>query len=384
MKLKNLYLLSITLLSVALAACSDDTETFDNQVYVDASVKTSNVLLKNTIPSAEGEFRVAMAKPENTDVTISLKAEPALVDTYNAAFYDNAEALSSKHYTLETPQTVIPAGSVLSEKVTLKFGNLTELDAEKVYVLPITIDQANVGILQSARTMYYVFKGAALINVVADLTKNLVYVNWGTPEKANGLRKLTVEVLVNPSKLDKAISTVLGIEGYFLLRFGDTSPAKNCLQIVGPGDKKINSEDLTVATGEWTHIAVTYDADAQKVIAYFNGVNKLEATANWGALDLGKTKTDEGNGFWIGHSYNRDRWFDGEMSECRIWNKVLTQEEINAKNHFYQVEPGAEGLIAYWKFDEGVGTSIADYSGNENHATAVESLTWTAVELPAK
>jgi hypothetical protein len=113
-------------------------------------------------------------------------------------------------------------------------------------------------------------------------------------------------------------------------------------------------------------------------------VNKLEATANWGALDLGKTKTDEGNGFWIGHSYNRDRWFDGEMSECRIWNKVLTQEEINAKNHFYQVEPGAEGLVAYWKFDEGVGTSIADYSGNENHATAVESLTWTAVELPAK
>ena len=65
MKLKNLYLLSITLLSVALTACSDDTETFDNQVYIDASVKTSNVLLKNTIPSAEGEFRVAMAKPEN-------------------------------------------------------------------------------------------------------------------------------------------------------------------------------------------------------------------------------------------------------------------------------------------------------------------------------
>lgn len=171
------------MLSVALAACSDDTETFDNQVYVDASVKTSSVLLKNTIPSAEGEFRVAMAKPENADVTISLKAEPALVDTYNAAFYDNAEALPSKHYTLETPQTVIPAGSVLSEKVTLKFGNLTELDAEKIYVLPVTIDQANVGILQSARTMYYVFKGAALINVVADLTKNLVYVNWGTPEK---------------------------------------------------------------------------------------------------------------------------------------------------------------------------------------------------------
>lgn len=384
MKLKNLYLLSIALLAGVFSACSDDTETFDNRVYVDASVKTSNVLLKNTIPSAEGEFRVAMAKPEDKDVTISLKAEFALVDAYNAAFYDHAEALPSKYYTLETQQVVIPAGSVLSERISLKFDNLPELDAEKVYVLPVTIDQASVGILQSARTMYYVFKGAALINVVADLTKNLIYVNWNTPEKANGLRKMTVEVLVNPSKLDKDISTVLGIEAYFLLRFGDTAPAKNCLQIVDPGDKKINSEDLAVATGEWTHIAVTYDADAQKVIAYFNGVNKIEATVDWGTLDLGKTKTDEGNGFWIGHSYNRGRWFDGEISECRIWNKVLTQEEINAKNHFYQVEPSAEGLVAYWKFDEGVGTSIADYSGNGNNATAVESLTWTAVELPAK
>ena len=34
--------------------------------------------------------------------------------------------------------------------------------------------------------------------------------------------------------------------------------------------------------------------------------------------------------------------------------------------------------------NEGAGTAIHDYSGNENNATAVESLTWTAVELPAK
>jgi len=63
---------------------------------------------------------------------------------------------------------------------------------------------------------------------------------------------------------------------------------------------------------------------------------------------------------------------------------VLTQEDINAKNHFYQVEPDADGLVSYWKFDEGVGPSIADYSGNGNNATAVEALTWNAVELPAK
>lgn len=385
MKLRKLYIASITLLASVLVSCSNDTETFDNQVYINASAKTTSVLLKSTAPTAEGKFKVAIPKPEAKDITISLKAEPALVTTYNAAYYDNAEALPTQYYTLEKQQVSILAGSTVSDEVAVKFKDLTKLDREKIYVLPVTIEQANIGILESARTMYYVLKGAALINVVANITKNLVYVNWSKPQVVESLNKMTVEALVHPNKFDNSISTVLGIEGYFLLRFGDNAPAKNCLQIVGPGDKKINTEDLAVTAGEWTHIAVTYDADAQKVVAYLNGVKKVETSVEWGEpLNLGKTKTDEGNGFWIGHSYNRDRWLEGEISECRIWNKVLTSEEINAKDHFYQVEPDADGLVSYWKFDEGAGTDITDYSGNGNNATAVEAITWNAVELPAK
>lgn len=384
MKLKNLYLISIALLAGVFTSCSDDTETFDNKIYVDASVKTSSVLLKNTVPSTEGRFQIAMAKPESKDITISLKADPALVDTYNAAFYDSAEALPSQYYTLETQQTTILAGSILSDFITVKFNNLTELDRDKVYVLPITIDQANVGVLQSARTMYYVLKGAALINVVADLTKNLVYVDWKNPEVANNLKQMTAEALIKVNKFDKMISSVMGIEGYFLLRLGDAGIPQNQLQ-VATGKGNLTSSDLAIPTGEWTHIAVTYNADAGgKITVYINGKNMLEGAVDFGPIDWAKTKTDEGNGFWIGHSYNRDRWLEGEIAECRIWNKVLTADEINSKDHFYQVEPNAAGLVSYWKFDEGVGTSIADYSGNGNNATAVEALTWNAVELPAK
>lgn len=384
MKLKNLYLISIALLAGVFTSCSDDTETFDNKIYVDASVKTSSVLLKNTVPSTEGRFQIAMAKPEGKDITISLKADPALVDTYNAAFYDSAEALPSQYYTLETQQTTILAGSILSDFITVKFNNLTELDRDKVYVLPITIDQANVGVLQTARTMYYVLKGAALINVVADLTKNLVYVDWKKPEVANNLKQMTAEALIKVNKFDKMLTSVMGIEGYFLLRIGDAGIPQNQLQ-VATGKGNLTSSDLAIPTGEWTHIAVTYDADAGgKITVYINGKNMLEGAVDFGPIDWAKTKTDEGNGFWIGHSYNRDRWLEGEISECRIWNKVLTAAEINSKDHFYQVEPDAAGLVSYWKFDEGVGTSIADYSGNGNNATAVEALTWNAVELPAK
>lgn len=384
MKLKNLYLISIALLTGALVSCSDDTETFDNQVYVNASVKTSTVLLKNTVPTTEGQFQIAMAKPESQDITISLKVDPALVSTYNAAYYDNAEALPSEYYTLETQQAVIPAGGILSEAVSVKFNNLTALDREKVYVVPVTIDQANVAILQSARTMYYVLKGAALINVVPDLTKNLVYVNWSKPEVADNLKQLTAEALIKVNKFDKMLTSVMGIEGYFLIRIGDAGIPQNQLQIA-TNKGNLTSADMIIPTGEWTHIAVTYDAEAGgKIIVYINGKNVLEDVKDCGAINWAKTQTDEGNGFWIGHSYNRDRYLEGNISECRIWNKVLTKEEINAKDHFYQVEPDAAGLVSYWKFDEGVGTSIADYSGNGNNATAVEPLTWNAVELPAK
>lgn len=383
MKLRKLYIASITLLASALVSCSNDTETFDNQVYINASAKTTSVLLKSTAPTAEGKFKVAIPQPEAKDITISLKAEPALVTTYNAAYYDHAEALPTQYYTLEKQQVSIKAGSIVSDEVSVKFNNLTELDREKIYVLPVTIDQANISVLESARTMYYVLKGAALINVVADLTKNLVYVNWSKPEVANNLKQLTAEALIRVNKFDKMLTTVMGIEGGFLIRIGDAGIPNNQLQVATTAGN-VTSSDLVIPTGEWTHIAVTYDADAGKIIVYINGKNKLEVSKNCGAVDWAKTKTDEGNGFWIGHSYNRDRWLEGEITECRIWNKVLTADDINAKDHFYEVAPGAEGLVSYWKFDEGAGTAITDYSGNGNNATAVEAITWNAVELPAK
>ncbi|WP_300700250.1 DUF1735 and LamG domain-containing protein [Bacteroides sp.] len=383
MKLRKLYIASITLLASALVSCSNDTETFDNQVYINASAKTTSVLLKSTAPTAEGKFKVAIPQPESKDITISLKAEPALVATYNAAYYDHAEALPAQYYALEKQQVSILAGSTVSDEVAVKFKDLTQLDREKIYVLPVTIEQANIGILESARTMYYVLKGAALINVVANITKNLVYVNWSKPEVADNLKQLTAEALIRVNKFDKMLTTIMGIEGGFLIRIGDAGIPNNQLQVATTAGN-VTSSDLVIPTGEWTHIAVTYDADAGKIIVYINGKNKLEADKNCGAINWAKTKTDEGNGFWIGHSYNRERFLEGEITECRIWNKVLTQDDINAKDHFYEVVPGTEGLVSYWKFDEGAGTAITDYSGNGNNATAVEAITWNAVELPAK
>lgn len=384
MKLNTIYTVSLLTASLALFSCNDDVENFDNQVYVQASDKTSTVLLKSTVPTADASFQVAMARPMEHDVTVSLKADPAMAATYNMRYCAEAEALPAGHYTLNVPEVSIKAGGITSDEVSISFSGLNELDSEKLYVLPVTIEKASIGVLQSASTMYYVFKGAALINTVPDLTKNLVYVTWDNPAVANNLRQLTAEALVRVNKFGKMLTTVMGIEGYFLIRIGDAGIPDNQLQLA-TRNGNLSSSDLVIPTNEWTHIAVTYDADnGGKVIIYINGKNVLEGEKDCGAINWAQTRTDEGNGFWIGHSYNRDRWLEGNISECRIWNRVLTKDEINGKDHFYEVSPESEGLVSYWRFNEGAGTSIYDHTGNGNNATAVEALTWNAVELPQK
>ena len=89
-----------------------------------------------------------------------------------------------------------------------------------------------------------------------------------------------------------------------------------------------------------------------------------------------KTETGDGanNTFHIGKSYNNTRWFNGAMSEVRIWSRALSADEINAAGHFYGVDPStAQGLVAYWKLN-GTGTHVEDYSGNGHHGTAEKAF----------
>lgn len=46
------------------------------------------------------------------------------------------------------------------------------------------------------------------------------------------------------------------------------------------------------------------------------------------------------------------------------------------------VDPHSEGLIAYWKFNEGTGSKIIDHTSNGNDLTGNTTPTWINVELP--
>lgn len=381
------YLIGVVLVSVAISGCKNedpDRQPFDNKIYIDATAKVNSTLLKGSVTTLTKTIVAGVAMPAPQEISIHYKADASLVDIYNQAYYDKAILLRDAFYEIPETRAKIPAGSVRSTEIEVQFKDLNELSRDTVYVLPVTMaDVTGMEILESARTAYYVFKGGALINVVANISENYLKVNWKNPNVANGLRKLTLEALFRAHSYDRQISTVMGIEGKFLIRIGDAGFYSDQIQIAtSSGNVPDQSSEKRLPKDEWIHLAVTYDADAREICIFINGKLQSQNTKYVGAVDLGVGGND---GFQIGRSYADDRYLDGEISECRIWNVVRTQEEI--ADNPYEVDPQAPGLVAYWKFDEGAGTTVKDRTGNGNDAVAQKpadaaALTWVPVQLP--
>ena len=362
-----------------------DEHHFDNKLYLNASNSADEILVKQTGSAVNVSRTLSMSTALQADceITAKLVAAPELLSAYKQSYYDEeALILPEGKCQIGEPILKINKGSNASPVTEITFTGLEELDRELVYVQPVKLtDVQGIDALDSKTVVYYVFKGAALINVVADLTENRAYPSWKDGSIVDNMTNFTLECMVNFNKFGRQISTIMGIEGNFLLRVGDAGVPDNQLQVAC--SRNLTSSDLQFDTNKWYHVAVTFDNGNVKV--YYNGVQKLSDNCGKSSVDFGADHTNEDDGsrcFWIGYSFASNRYLDGKISEVRIWNRTLSAEEINAPTHFYTVAPDSEGLVAYWKFDEGAGNTIKDYSVNGNDLTVDSNPGWTKVSLP--
>lgn len=223
-----------------------------------------------------------------------------------------------------------------------------------------------------------------IIRWAADMTGSRLFPKWISGENIynpvpeydnweNYTKHFTLETMFRAENFDRpagGIFTLMGIEGYFLLRFGDIGNPVDRLQIAFRG--KNYNLPFQFEAKKWYHIAVTYDD--RHIIVYVDGepifdqypVNVLNIFPAWSYENGGWGSS---RSFWYGYSYDPNRDFRGMMTEMRIWTKALSKEEINAPNHFYKVAEDAEGLACYWKFTEGEGAQI------ENKSTSKDAFT---------
>ena len=435
-------IITLFVLLGALTACERydaDDHKFGNVVYLNVS-QTSPVQLatfSNNRPTYDCTLQAALTYPAAQDVTVSLAVDPSLVAAYNARYGTAWPMLDEKYYTLSAPETTIAAGRTVSDVVTLQLRGLMgegeeqtgALPLDETYLVPIRISGASMDVLRGSDVAYYVVKRSSAITVAAQLGAG----NWinfptldkyGTNSSAwNGLTAMTYEALIyidefattDAEGLPVNISSVLGVEQYLLLRIGDTNFERQQLQFDGSGSGsqfgKFPGKDATknLEAGRWYHVACTYDQAARTVRIYVDGQLQSEESgvgiatqsednrinlAMRALYDYYLNNPTEENEkkyggfvdayqFFIGKSYDEKRPLNGKIAEARVWSVARTPEQI--WENMYNVENPADDptLLGYWKFNEGAGNTVRDYSMYGNDGVAESDITWPAgIEIP--
>lgn len=436
------YLITFFVLLGALTACERydaDDHKFGNVVYLNVS-QTSPVQLatfSNNRETYDCTLQAALTYPAAQDVQVSLAVDPSLVAAYNARYGTAWPMLDEKYYTLSAPETTIAAGRTVSDVVTLQLRELMgegeeqtgALPLDETFLVPVRISGASMDVLRGSDVAYYVVKRSSAITVAAQLGEG----NWinfptldkyGTNSSAwNGLTAMTYEALIyidefattDAEDMPVSISSVMGVEQYLLLRIGDTNFERQQLQFDGSGSGsqfgKFPGKDATknLEAGRWYHVACTYDQAARTVRIYVDGQLQSEESgvgiatqsednrinlAMRALYDYYLNNPTEENEkkyggfvdayqFFIGKSYDEKRPLNGKIAEARVWSVARTPEQI--WENMYNVENPADDptLLGYWKFNEGAGNTVRDYSMYGNDGVAESDITWpSGIEIP--
>ena len=126
------------------------------------------------------------------------------------------------------------------------------------------------------------------------------------------------------------------------------------------GVNYIGTNALTTYQGSWVHIAIVSDRSANTK-GYINGVLDNTRTEADPDLDIDNT----GN-FTIGFVDDADYYFGGNMCQVGIWNKALTQAQVQSVMEKTYDEFNADdktSLVSYWGLDVNANDSHGSNNG---------------------
>lgn len=422
MKRHLIYFLLTGVVAVGCGRSNPDGYQFPNCVYLDVSATSSTQLVTfgNNLPEVRRELCVSLAYPSDKDITATVAVDEGLVASYNAANGTSYTLLPSQFRTFTSAEVTVPAGKTLSSSVAISLTGLMgegeeengALPIDQTYLLPVRLSSADMEILAGSSVAYYLVKRSSAITVAAQLHDN--WINFPLLDEPgeiadayNGLSAVTYEALIylDEFRLSKPdgtgnvnISSVMGVEQYLLMRIGDVNFQRQQIQFDGSGSGSQfgkfpkSDESKILYTGRWYHVACSYDQVARTVRVYVDGKIQSEAR-NVGIENAGESSrinlamralgTADAYQFFIARSYDNDRPLQGKIAEARVWSVARTPDEIWANMYRIKNPEEEPGLIGYWKFNEGKGNEIKDYSRYHNNGVAESDITWpSGVEIP--
>lgn len=168
---------------------------------------------------------------------------------------------------------------------------------------------------------------------------------------------LTIEAWVRPTRFPNTIHTIAGIEASgeatALLRVGDVGLAEDHPQFVlrvGGAQAKLNADEA-LSTGEWQHVAATYDGRRMRL--YIDG-DLVAARDQSGPVEAEEV-------FRVGRSFG-GRYFYGRIDEVRVWKTRRSGGDLSTAMNVLLDARDWPLLVGYWPFDDGSGRRATEYS----------------------
>ena len=198
------------------------------------------------------------------------------------------------------------------------------------------------------------------------------YVECGNDPNLNIANNISVEAWIKPDIMI-ANSQIIK-KGVLSFLYWDAElediPGKG-IQIYLPGLADYWEFHRVMDFNTWVHVAWTYD-NSGNLTAYVNGEITRQSnfpgsiSMNTDALEFASS-TDEYNGL---------------LDEVRIWNVVRTSEQIRENMHL-PLSGTETGLISYWQFNEGFGSTATDLiSGNFGNLYNMDNTNWISSTIP--
>lgn len=360
------------LLIICLLGGCKNADDFQDVIYFTGTESDKSIQISVDENDCSLGLSITATKRVEEDVVASIGIMEDKLPSFNKSVGKNYKLLPQECYSLSDSEISILANNHVSTPIKLNISNTDQFEEGVTYCLPVSLLEVKRGelpILPGEETVY-VIVNKTIVTTAPSLTGRSFDVHFEKDASLTGLSGVTMETRVYINSWADSwqyyISSVIGIEGYFLFRFGDGTVADQ-LQFCGDGQNILAPTKFE--TGKWYHIAAVYDGSNLSV--YING--KLDISQPYaGPVDL--TEINGYGGFYVGESC-LGRYMDGYLSEARVWKRALSEKEI--KNNMCYVDPTSPGLVAYWRFNEGDGRKIKDWTGNGWDLVAKQGdLTW--------
>ena len=378
------YIMLLSAAALCLAACTQKADKFDYEqdaqgialiTGTDSSPISKDQILADEIPITYN-FSVSLTDLAQEDVNVHIAYDSLAVIRYNEVNKTSYAAVPRNTFVINDEFVTVKKGTATSPMTSVTLKDNSFIQEGVNYVIPLAVaytDADNFGILEASRNLFIKI-GKTMETFSLEIPNTGIYSTYNLGSGYN-LNNWTLEIKAHPYNMkargaDQLCRLACWNEdggGQVLLRFNENGKPWKTLDIVAPNGRYVTGAigEGDNATGafepnQWYMISIVWNGSDMSV--YING----EKDTPWQNTISGSQAFNL-NRFEIGMSwggYGSSQSYTGRMAEMRIWNVARSASDIASTQ--CSVDPNSEGLVGYWKMNEGEGHIFHDsVAGND-------------------